>query len=106
MGLRDRLDAFQELAQQKAAEAEARVDPAVREKRERKRNDPAGKKISEVGDRSDAGLACPKCGGTQFKAKRRGAAKLATGATLGVGALLVPKTRVKCVTCGTEYVRG
>jgi len=63
-------------------------------------------KLSNVGDTSSGTLACPKCKGTQFKAKRRGSAKVVGAATFGVGALLVPKTRVKCVTCGTEYLRG
>jgi hypothetical protein len=55
--------------------------------------------ISEAGDRGDAGLACPKCGGTQFKAKRSAKGKVAAG-------LLAPKTQVRCVTCGTTYRRG
>ncbi len=31
---------------------------------------------------------------------------LVGGVTVGVGALLAPASRVKCVTCGTEYRRG
>ncbi len=69
--------------------------------------------ISEVGERSVAGLACPKCGGTAFKAKRSRGAKLLMApvavTSLGVGLVGVAalrKTRVKCVTCGTEYLRG
>ena len=50
--------------------------------------------------------ACPKCGGDAFKAKRSRLAKVLLVPTVGVGALLAPKTRVKCVTCGTEYLRG
>jgi hypothetical protein len=70
--------------------------------------DPRGGRISDVGERTAAGLACPKCGGTQFKAKRSAAGKtIGTAATLGVaGAFLAPKSRVKCITCGTEYRRG
>lgn len=57
------------------------------------------KKISKVGDRSSGVLACPKCGGTGFKAKRSLMGKVALG-------VLAPKTRVKCTTCGKEYDRG
>ncbi len=62
--------------------------------------------ISEAGDQTAGGLACPKCGGTQFKAKRGRLGKLIGVATVGVGALAVPKRWVKCETCGTEYQRG
>lgn len=65
------------------------------------------KKISKVGDRGDDGtLRCPKCGGTSFDAKRSGKAKVIGGLTVGVGALLAPKSRVKCETCGTVFKRG
>jgi O-antigen ligase len=57
------------------------------------------RKISKVGVRGAAGLGCPKCGGAQFKAKRSGVGKVGLG-------LLAPKTRVRCVTCGTQFVRG
>jgi hypothetical protein len=56
-------------------------------------------KISKVGVKGQAGLGCPKCGGTQFKAKR------SAGGKVGLG-LLAPKTRVRCVTCGAQYTRG
>lgn len=56
-------------------------------------------KISKVGVKGQTGLACPKCGGTSFKAKR------SAGGKLGLG-LLAPKTRVKCATCGAQYTRG
>ncbi len=62
-------------------------------------------KLSRVGDTSSGTLACPKCRGTQFKAKRSGLGKLAT-APLPVAMPLVPKHHVKCVTCGTTYRRG
>ncbi len=32
--------------------------------------------------------------------------KLVGTATLGVGGLFAPKTRVKCVACGTMFKRG
>lgn len=63
-------------------------------------------KISQVGERTDAGLACPKCGSTQFKAKRTAFGKAAAITTIGVGAVLVPKRQVRCVACGTTYKRG
>jgi hypothetical protein len=56
-------------------------------------------RISKVGVQGGAGLQCPKCGGTQFKAKRSAGGKMALG-------VLAPKTRVRCVTCGTQYTRG
>jgi len=65
-----------------------------------------GKYLSQVGDRSSGILACPVCGGMSFKAKRSAGAKVGLGLTLGLGALLAPKTRVRCETCGTEYLRG
>lgn len=68
--------------------------------------------LSEVGDRSSGVLACPKCGGAQFRIKRRGLVKGAawlavplTGAA-SLAALAAPKSRVQCVTCKTEYLRG
>jgi hypothetical protein len=56
-------------------------------------------RISQVGVKSAGGLACPKCGGTNFTAKR------SAGGKVGFG-LLAAKTRVKCVTCGAQYTRG
>lgn len=56
-------------------------------------------KISKVGVQGANGLQCPKCGGTNFKAKR------SAGGKMGLG-LLAPKTRVRCVTCGAQYTRG
>ena len=41
-------------------------------------------------------MAWPKCGGTNFVAKRSNKGKLARG-------LLAPKTQVKCVTCGLKF---
>lgn len=49
---------------------------------------------------------CPKCGSAAFKAKRSRGAKVAGVATLGVGALAAPKSRVQCIGCKTEYTRG
>lgn len=47
-------------------------------------------------------LACPKCGGGQFKVRRRTSTKVA----LGAASLLGQAKWVRCVTCGTEYRRG
>lgn len=60
--------------------------------------------ISSVGTHADGGggLACPKCGGTQFKAGRRAGTKVAFGAM----SLLGQAKHVRCVTCGTQYIRG
>jgi DNA-directed RNA polymerase subunit RPC12/RpoP len=55
--------------------------------------------ISKVGVQTLGGLACPKCKGTNFTAKR------SAGGKVGLG-LLAPKTRVRCVTCGATYTRG
>ncbi len=71
-----------------------------------KQDEVEGRYISEVGDKSTGVLACPVCGGTTFKAKRSAGAKVGLGLTIGLGALLAPKTRVRCETCGTEYLRG
>jgi hypothetical protein len=62
--------------------------------------------ISAVGAKTDAGLACPKCGGSQFTAKRSKKGKVIGFATIGVGGLVAPKSQVKCVTCGTMFKRG
>lgn len=51
-------------------------------------------------------LLCPNCGGSQFQANRSAGAKALLIPTVGIGALLAPKSRVKCVTCGTVFKRG
>lgn len=55
--------------------------------------------ISTAGKMGPAGLACPRCGSTQFTAKRSMKGKLAAG-------VLAPKTQVRCVACGAMYKRG
>lgn len=64
------------------------------------------RRLSEAGNQSQAGLACPRCGGTQFVAKRSAKGKAIGFATLGVGGLIAPKSRVKCVACGMMFLRG
>jgi hypothetical protein len=64
------------------------------------------KRIGDVGNQTSGALACPQCGGQQFAAKRSKTGKTVGVVTLGVGAVLAPKTQVKCVTCGTMYKRG
>jgi hypothetical protein len=66
----------------------------------------APKKSSLKFSQASSDGSCPRCKGTSFKAKRSKGAKVLLGTTVGVGALLAPKTRVKCTTCGTEYLRG
>ncbi len=63
-------------------------------------------KISEVGRRtSDAGLACPRCGGAAFKARRSAKARVGVVATGVAGALVTRQRRqqVQCVSCGARY---
>lgn len=64
------------------------------------------KKITDAGRTEGGTLACPRCGGASFKAKRSLPSKVVTVATVGVGALVVPKRWVKCQTCGATYKRG
>lgn len=97
--------------------AKAADERAARERRNKgQMSKPIGgtvrSNLSEVGDRSSGLLACPKCGGAQFRIKRRGLVKGAawlaapvTGA-LSLAALAAPKSRVQCLTCKTEYLRG
>jgi hypothetical protein len=55
--------------------------------------------LSAVGDRSTGVLACPECASTSFVAKRSFFGKVAFG-------VLAAKNHVKCVACGTEFLRG
>src|SRR5262245_13938753 len=66
--------------------------------------------LSEVASYTSEGeLKCPKCGSTEFTAKRSMKGKLIGGtigvATLGIAgaaaAALAPKSQVKCVACGS-----
>lgn len=60
---------------------------------------------------TERGLACPKCGGTQFKARRTAGdrTRIAAGTvTTGVGGIFSARKnqqKVQCVTCGTFYDR-
>lgn len=74
---------------------------------------PAGQPISQVANRGAGVLACPVCGGGQFKARRSKAGRgLVAAATIttgigGVAAAAVTKQKqVQCVTCGTKYKRS
>ena len=62
--------------------------------------------ISQLGRQTHGGLACPKCGGTQFKARRSGGARAGIVATGLVGLAFTKQTKVACTTCGTIYQRG
>lgn len=60
----------------------------------------ARKPLSKVGAKTATGeLACPKCGSTQFTAKRSMLGKVGFG-------LLAVKSQVRCVACGTMFRRG
>jgi hypothetical protein len=59
----------------------------------------ANQTLSATGVRTVGGLACPRCGGTNFTAKRS-----ADGVLLG--GVFAPKSQVKCVTCGKIFKRG
>ena len=62
--------------------------------------------LSAVAKRTGSGLACPRCGGTEFTAKRSNKGKIGLGAVFLPAALLAPKTQVKCVACGMMFKRG
>lgn len=64
------------------------------------------KKISQAGQTGTGTLACPKCGGASFKAKRSLPSKVFAIVTFGIGAAVIPKRWVKCQTCGAVYKRG
>jgi hypothetical protein len=66
---------------------------------------PKAPPISRVGVKNSGrgtGLACPKCGGTQFKVGRKTSTKL----LLGFASLLGQAKWVRCVTCGEQFRRG
>lgn len=64
--------------------------------------------ISQVGvpTSGGGGLSCPKCHGTQFKARRSKKARAGVVATGVVGWAATKQKKVQCVTCGTMYNRG
>jgi DNA-directed RNA polymerase subunit RPC12/RpoP len=63
-------------------------------------------KFSEAADRSSGTAACPRCGGTDFTAKRSVKGKTVGFGLAGIGGLLAPKSQVKCVTCGEMFKRS
>jgi hypothetical protein len=64
-------------------------------------------RLTAVGRHTPEGiLSCPRCGGTQFTAKRSNTGKVVGFTTLGVGGLIAPKSQVKCVACGLKFKRG
>lgn len=117
MGFKERLAKANEAARQTAAD-NAEERQAEREKLKEDWKEIKGdwstmtqeqtgrERLSEVGKDDDGTLRCPKCGGQQFTAKRSKKGKIIGVATVGVGALLAPKSQVKCVTCGTMFKRG
>lgn len=55
---------------------------------------------------AEGNVVCPKCGAkNSFHMKRTGKAKIIGVATVGVGALAMPK-RAKCMGCGTNLKMG
>jgi hypothetical protein len=63
-------------------------------------------KITEVGRRPwSRTLRCPNCRGTSFDPRRSAIGRVITTATLGLGALVTPKSRVRCDTCGRSFKR-
>jgi DNA-directed RNA polymerase subunit RPC12/RpoP len=83
---------------------------ASKDDRERHRfaeHDRDSKKValSNVGDTTTGELACPKCGGTGFKAKRTAKHRAAAALTIGA-ATLKTGSQVRCTTCGTIYKRA
>jgi hypothetical protein len=55
---------------------------------------------------ADGSVRCPACGAVNsFTSKRTGKAKLLGVATIGVGAVAMPK-RLKCNGCGANLKRG
>jgi DNA-directed RNA polymerase subunit RPC12/RpoP len=64
------------------------------------------KKISEVGQRPwSRSLRCPNCRGTSFEPRRSLTGRAISTATLGLGTLVTPKSRVRCATCGSSFKR-
>lgn len=79
----------------------------------RKKHTP--QEVSEL-DTSSGAPACPKCGGSQFKARRTVGQRIGIGVITAVsfpvsaagGGLVAAKRmkqKVQCVTCGTFYNR-
>jgi endogenous inhibitor of DNA gyrase (YacG/DUF329 family) len=78
-------------------------------------------RLSQVGQRTEHGLACPRCGGTSFKLKRSlgqkagfaggmAATILTAGAvlpTFGVAgiAAIAKARRIVCIPCGMTFTR-
>lgn len=61
-------------------------------------------KSTEIDEEGD--VRCPSCGAkNSFTSKRTGKAKLLGVATVGVGAVVMPK-RLKCNGCGANLKRG
>jgi predicted RNA-binding Zn-ribbon protein involved in translation (DUF1610 family) len=49
--------------------------------------------------------SCPYCGGTNIKTRRNKAARFAAISTLGMANMAIPKTAVKCKSCGKTFSR-
>jgi hypothetical protein len=65
------------------------------------------RKLSKASVHDTTGVPhCPKCGGTQFKARRSNTKRFVGAATIGVGTVLTSRSQVQCVTCGAKFRRG
>ncbi|MBV9293385.1 MAG: hypothetical protein JO222_13130 [Frankiales bacterium] len=90
-------------------EGRAKAEQHAAERRERRASRPRATRstpISSAGKVDGGGLACPRCGGTQFKARRSTKARAGIVMTGAVGAVATRQTQVTCVTCGTRWKRG
>jgi ribosomal protein S27E len=64
-------------------------------------------RISEAGTRPwSRTLRCPNCRGTTFHRRRSGTGRVISVATLGLGTMVTPKSRVRCETCGASFKSG
>jgi hypothetical protein len=53
-----------------------------------------------------AGDGCPRCGGRQFRLKRRLGRGFLRGGLIGAAVAASKPQAVECVTCGAVYRRG
>ena len=49
--------------------------------------------------------SCPYCGSTKLKTRRNKAGRIAAISTMGMYNMAIPKTAVKCKTCGKTFSR-
>ena len=49
---------------------------------------------------------CPYCGSTKIKSRRGKLGRIAAVSTMGMANMAIPKSAVKCFTCGKLFNRG